>query len=196
MHIFQPNYGNQLHKLWHLNQLHKLWHLTNLNTSYINCGNHSKNKNPSNVLLHLLLLVPLLAFFPFPPSGWVAANRRTVNHQENVTNICSYFTNKNELLLHISYKPNRSSYSSSLFVAEKLNLKDFSIIILSRDIRTSPTPNPLWFTAPTYTFQDKGSYKEIAPIDFSSMFYFCTLFSNGVLANLTTRLARNPWQKC
>ena len=84
------------------NSKYCFWHLTNLNTSYINCGNHNKNKKIFDDLLHLLLLVPLLAFFPFPPSGWVAANRRTINHQENVTNICSYFTNKNELLFYQS----------------------------------------------------------------------------------------------
>ena len=48
---------------------------------------------------------------------------------------------------------NKASYSASLFMAKKPNLKDFSIVILSRDIRTSPTPDPLWFTTPsTYTF--------------------------------------------
>ena len=80
---------------------------------------------------------------------------------------------------------------ASLFVAEKPNLKDFSIVILSRDIRTSPTPDPLWFAAPsTYTFQVKGSCKEIAPTNFLSMFCFSTLSCNGVLANLATRSTR------
>ena len=70
-------------------------------------------------------------------------------------------------------------------------LKDLLIVILSGDIRISPTPKPLWFTTPsTYTFQNKGSCKEIAPTDFPSMFYFFTLSSNGVLANSTTRSTR------
>ena len=49
----------------------------------------------------------------------------------------------------------KASYSVSLFVAENPNLKDFSMVIFSGDTRTSPTPAPNWFTAPsTYTFQD------------------------------------------
>ena len=80
---------------------------------------------------------------------------------------------------------------ASLFVAEKLNLKDFLIVILLGDIKTSPTLDPLWFAAPsTYTFQDEGSYKKIAPTDFSSMFCFPLPSSNGVLANSTTRFVR------
>ena len=43
----------------------------------------------------------------------------------------------------------RALYSVSLFVVEKPNLKDFSIVILSGDIRTSPTPDPLWLVAPS-----------------------------------------------
>ena len=43
---------------------------------------------------------------------------------------------------------NRALYSTSLFVVEKPNLKDFSIVILSGDIRTSPTLDPLWFATP------------------------------------------------
>ena len=41
------------------------------------------------------------------------------------------------------------SYSTSLFVAEKSNLKDFSIVILLGDIRTRPTPDLLWLVAPS-----------------------------------------------
>ena len=56
---------------------------------------------------------------------------------------------------------NRASYLASLLVAEKPNLKDFLIMILAGDIRTSPTSDPLWFTTPlTYTLQGKGSCKE------------------------------------
>ena len=40
-----------------------------------------------------------------------------------------------------------------MFVAEKPNHKDFSIVILSGDIRTSLTLDPFWFAAPSmYTF--------------------------------------------
>ena len=55
---------------------------------------------------------------------------------------------------------NRTSYLALLFVAEKPNLKDFSMVIFLRDIRTSLTPNPFLFVAPSmYSLQDKGSYK-------------------------------------
>ena len=48
---------------------------------------------------------------------------------------------------------NKASYSVSLFVAEKPNLNDFSIVSFLGEIRTSHTQDPLWFTAPsTYTF--------------------------------------------
>ena len=49
---------------------------------------------------------------------------------------------------------NKASYSASLFVAEKLNLKDFSMVIFSGDTRTSPILDPRWLAAPsTYTSQ-------------------------------------------
>ena len=101
------------------------------------------------------------------------------------------FHNFSTHLLNHSHLTNRVSYSASLFVAEKTNRKDFSIVIFFGDIRTSLTPDPLWFIAPsTYTFQDKGSYKEIALTDYPSMFYFFTFSSIGVLANSATRSAR------
>ena len=47
---------------------------------------------------------------------------------------------------------NRVSYSASLFVAEKFNLKDFSTMTFLGDINTSLIPKPFWFDAPsTYT---------------------------------------------
>ena len=83
---------------------------------------------------------------------------------------------------------NSVSYSASLFATEKPNLKDFSILIFSGDIRTSPISDPLWFAAPsTYTLQDKGLYRETMPIDFSSMPFFSTFSSNGDSANLATK---------
>ena len=85
----------------------------------------------------------------------------------------------------------RASYSASLFVAEKSSLNDFLIIILSREIRTSPTPEPLWFAAPsTYTFQHVGSYREITPTDFSPMPYAFASSSNKGSANSATKFAR------
>ena len=86
---------------------------------------------------------------------------------------------------------NRASYSASMFVVEKSSLNDFSMVIFSRDIRTSPTPDPLWFAAPsTYTFQDRGSCWEIMPTYFSSMPCFSASTSNGDSANLATRSTR------
>jgi len=38
---------------------------------------------------------------------------------------------------------NKASYSVLLFVAKKPNLKDFSIVILLGDIKSSPTLDPL-----------------------------------------------------
>ena len=37
----------------------------------------------------------------------------------------------------------KASYSASLFVAKNPSLRDFSMIVFSGDIRTSPTPDPL-----------------------------------------------------
>ena len=55
-------------------------------------------------------------------------------------------------------------------MVEKSSLSDFLIVILSREIRTSPTPEPLWYAAPsTYTFQHMGFYREIVPTNFSPM---------------------------
>ena len=85
----------------------------------------------------------------------------------------------------------RASYFTSFFVAEKSSLNDFSMVIFSGDTRTSLTPNPLWFAAPSmYTLQDKGSYREIMPIDFPFMPRFSVSTSNGDSANSTTRSAR------
>ena len=86
---------------------------------------------------------------------------------------------------------NRASYSSSLFMVEKPNLKDFSIMILSGEITTYSTLDPLWFATPSmYTLQDKGSYKEIMQTDFPSMSYFSTLSSKRDSTNLATKSMR------
>ena len=61
----------------------------------------------------------------------------------------------------------KASYSDSLFVAEKPNLNDFSMVSFSGETSTSPTPDPFWFTAPlTYTFQWNGSCGAIKPTPF------------------------------
>ena len=88
---------------------------------------------------------------------------------------------------------NKTSYSASLFVAEKPSLSDFSIVICSGETKTSPTTEPLWFAAPsTYTFQNEGSCREIVPTDFPSMFYVAATSSNRGSANSATR-STNTW---
>ena len=48
---------------------------------------------------------------------------------------------------------NKASYSASLFVVENPSLSDFLMVSFSGEIKASPTPEPLWFAAPsTYTF--------------------------------------------
>ena len=91
----------------------------------------------------------------------------------------------------------KASYSASLFVAEKSNLSDFSMVSFSGEIRTSPTLEPLWFAAPSmYTFQNKGSCREIVPTDFPSMFYVVNISSNGGSVNLAIKSARTwPFTK-
>ena len=86
---------------------------------------------------------------------------------------------------------NRSSYSSLLFVAEKLNLKDFSIVTFLGDIKTSPSPEALQVAAPsTYTLQDRGSHEETIPTNFPSMPYFSAFSSTGDSANSATKSTR------
>ena len=87
--------------------------------------------------------------------------------------------------------PTNKAYLTSLFVAEKPSLKDFSMMILLRDIVTSPTPDLLWFVAPsTYTFQGRGPYKEIILIDFPSMLGLSLFSSNEGSVNSATKSAR------
>ena len=49
----------------------------------------------------------------------------------------------------ITIPTNRALYSASFFVAEKPNLKDFSIVIFSGDIKISPTLDPFLLAAPS-----------------------------------------------
>ena len=91
----------------------------------------------------------------------------------------------------IAIPTNKALYSASLFVAEKINLKDFLIIIFSGDTTTSPIPDLLWLAPPsTYTLQDRGYWKEIIPTDFPSMFCFSPSSSSGDSANSDTKFAR------
>ena len=109
-------------------------------------------------------------------------------HQPWIREYLHYFSTH---FLNHDIPTNKALYSFSLFVAEKPNLKGFWIVILLGDIKANPTLDPLWFAAPsTYTFQDKGSCKEIVPTDFSSIFYFSTISFNRVSANSATRSAR------
>ena len=57
--------------------------------------------------------------------------------------------------------------------------------------RISPIMEPFWFaTSSTYTFQNKGSYRELMPIDSSSMLFVAATSSNGGSMNLATKFAR------
>ena len=86
---------------------------------------------------------------------------------------------------------NKASYSASLFVVENPSLKEFSMVALSGKIRTSPTPDPLWFAASsTYTFQHRGFGVETTPTDFPSRLRFSVNISIGGLANSATRSAK------
>ena len=86
---------------------------------------------------------------------------------------------------------NKASYSALLFVVEKPNLNDYSMVSSSGKTKTSPTLDPLWLAAlSTYTFQYNGSYEVIKPTEFPSM---CCAFISllyGASANLATKSAR------
>ena len=72
------------------------------------------------------------------------------------------FTAFPPILWTMDIPSSKVSYSASLFVAEKPSLSEFSMMICYEKTRTSPTPEPLWFAAPsTYTFQNEGSCREI-----------------------------------
>ena len=76
-------------------------------------------------------------------------------------------------------------------MAKKPSLKDFSMIILSGDTITNPTPDPLWFAVPsTYTFQDRGPYEEIFPTDFPFMLGLSPFSSNEGSVNSATKSVR------
>ena len=85
---------------------------------------------------------------------------------------------------------NKVSYSASLFMAKNPKLRDFSMVALLRDIRTSFTPDPLWFSAPsTYTFQHGGFGVEITPTNFPFAPRCSVNISIGGSANSATRSA-------
>ena len=86
---------------------------------------------------------------------------------------------------------NKASYSTSLFVAKKPYLNDFSMVSFSGETRTSPTLNPLWFAAlSTCTFQCNISCGVIDPTDFPSMRCASISFSYGVSTNSATKSTR------
>ena len=95
------------------------------------------------------------------------------------------------ILWTIDIPSSKVSYSASLLVAEKPSLNDFSKMSFSGEIKTSPTPDPFWFVAPsTYTFHCNDSYIAIWPTDFSSMQCSFDLSSTGVSVNSTIKSAR------
>ena len=95
------------------------------------------------------------------PFTWPTTNLKSKN----------IFTAFPPILWTVDIPSNKTSYSTSLFVAKKPNLSDFYMMSFSGEIRTSPTLEPLWFAAPSmYTFKNEGSCREIVPTDFPSMF--------------------------
>ena len=75
-------------------------------------------------------------------------------------------------------------------MAENPSLSDFSMVRFLGEIKTSPTLELLWFVAPSmYTFQKGGSYKEIMPTDFLSMFCVVDISSNAGSVNSAIRSA-------
>ena len=101
------------------------------------------------------------------------------------------FTAFPPILWTMDIPSSRALYSASLFVTKKPSFSDFSMVIYSGETRTSPTPEPIWFAAPsTYTFKNKGSCREIVPTDFPSIFCVATTPSNGGSANSATGSVR------
>ena len=56
----------------------------------------------------------------------------------------------------------KALHYASLFVAEKFNLKAFSMVILSGDTRTSPTPDPRWLATLSTRSEERRVGKECA----------------------------------
>ena len=101
------------------------------------------------------------------------------------------FTNFPSIFWTMAIPINKASYSASLFVAEKSNLRDFSIMAFSGDISTSQILEPFWFDAlSTYTSQGERQYWEIVPTNFPSMFSAGFNSSIGDSVNLATKSAR------
>ena len=143
-----------------------------------------KSKDSNFVCIHLTWLkysYILVSRASNSPFTWPTTNLES----ENISTIFP------PIFWTIAIPVNKASYSASLFVVEKPNLKDFSMVIFSGDTRTSPTPDPRWFAAPsTYTFQGEGHCVEIRLIDFSSMLCHSTFISSGHSANSATKSAR------
>lgn len=86
----------------------------------------------------------------------------------------------------------KASYSTSLFVAEKSNLKDFSMVMCSGEIMTTLIPEPLWLAAPSTYNSHCGrgdATTAITPLDslsWSSLSPFSTLSMNSATRSAET----------
>ena len=81
-------------------------------------------------LRYSCILTSLASIFPFT---WPTTSLES----ENI------FTTFPPIFCTMAIPCNKASYLASLFVVENPSLKDFSMVALSREIRTSPTPDPL-----------------------------------------------------
>ena len=104
-----------------------------LNNSNFDCKRLTWLKYPC-------ILSSLTSSLPFT---WPTTNLKS----ENI------FTVFPPILWTMDIPSNKASYSASLFVAEKPNLKDFLMVSFSGETKTNPTSDPLWFVAPSiYNF--------------------------------------------
>ena len=80
-------------------------------------------------LRYSCILASLASNFPFT---WPTTSLES----ENISNIFP------PIFCTMVIPYNKASYSASLFVAENPSLRDFSMIVFTGDIRTSPIPDP------------------------------------------------------
>ena len=91
------------------------------------------------------------------------------------------FTIFPHILWTMDIPSSKASYSTSLFVAKKPNLNDFSMVSFSGETSTSSTPDPLWVTAPsTYTFQWNGSCRKLSQLTFHLSAVLLSHFLTGL----------------
>ena len=107
---------------------------------------YDKSKNSNFVCIHLTWLkysYILVSRASNSPFTWPTTSLES----ENISTVFP------PIFWTIVIPINKVSNFASLFVAKKPNLKDFSMVIFSKDTKTSPTPDPRWFATPsTYTF--------------------------------------------